>query len=380
MRRFDNPLAAFGDSAPFAGLQSGPPGRLRPLDDFGANPGDLLAKVHIPDGLPARAPLVVVLHGCTQSAADYDRGSGWSALADEQGFALLFPEQQRANNPNLCFNWFRPGDARRSRGEAASIRQMIAHLIGAHDLDDHRVFVTGLSAGGAMTSVMLAAYPEVFAGGAIIAGLPFATANSIPEALDRMRGNGGPDRTELAALVAAASPHSGAWPTLSVWHGTADATVGPANADAIIDQWTALQHLPATPTSIETLDGQRREIWRDSTGREVIERFTIAGFGHGTPLATRGDDSLGTPGAHMIEAGINSTRHIARFWGLLSAARAKAFVRDAVIAQPAPRPVPARKAPIPTLARHLPRVPLPRKLAGVAEVIDKALRSAGLLR
>jgi poly(hydroxyalkanoate) depolymerase family esterase len=116
--------------------------------------------------------LVVALHGCTQTAADYDHGSGWTRLADRYGFAVLFPEQQRANNPNNCFNWFLPSDTRRSHGEAFSIRQMIERVITDHGVDRRRVFVVGLSAGGAMTSAMLATYPDLFAGGAIIAGLP----------------------------------------------------------------------------------------------------------------------------------------------------------------------------------------------------------------
>ena len=92
-------------------------------------------------------------------------------LADLHGFAVLFPEQQRANNANLCFNWFVPEDIRRDSGEALSIRQMIEAMVVAHGLDRSRIFVTGLSAGGAMASAMLATYPEIFAGGAIIAGL-----------------------------------------------------------------------------------------------------------------------------------------------------------------------------------------------------------------
>src|SRR4029453_18745537 len=87
--------------------------RLSDLAAFGSNPGQLRARTYTPDNLSAGAPLVVVLHGCTQTAADYDYGSGWSSLADRYGFALLFPEQQRSNNSNLCFNWFAPGDLRR---------------------------------------------------------------------------------------------------------------------------------------------------------------------------------------------------------------------------------------------------------------------------
>ena len=115
--------------------------------------------------------LVVVLHGCGQTAAGYDFGTGWSTLAKRYGFALLMPEQQGSNNANTCFNWFNQGDVARGRGEAASIRQMIARMVADQKIDLHRIYITGLSAGGAMTSAMLAVYPEVFAGGAIVAGL-----------------------------------------------------------------------------------------------------------------------------------------------------------------------------------------------------------------
>lgn len=374
MRRFQQSFSTFGRLA--GGLQQPGSGRLRPVADLGDNPGELLAWSHVPANLAAGAALVVVLHGCTQDAAAYDRGSGWSALADEQGFALLYPEQQRSNNPNLCFNWFRPGDSRRGRGEAQSIRAMIAHMIERHGLDPKRVFVTGLSAGGAMTSAMLATYPELFAGGAVIAGLPFAVANSVPEALGRMRSAGEIDGAVLGELVAEASSFDGPWPTLSVWHGSADATVSPDNGEAIVEQWRGLHGAPKTPAVRETVDGQQREVWRDSSGRDVIERYVIAGLGHGTPLGTRGSEGNGAAGPHMLEAGINSTRRIASFWELVdvqATAAAKATVSEA-----GPKPAVRREAPV--MARRVSRLLPPAKLSGVAEVIDKALRSAGLLR
>ena len=117
----------------------------------------------VPEHLQRAPALVVVLHGCGQTAAGYDFGAGWSTLAKRYGFALLMPEQQASNNANTCFNWFNPEDTARGSGEACSIRQMIAQMVNDHKIDSQRIFVTGLSAGGAMTSVMLATYPEVFA-------------------------------------------------------------------------------------------------------------------------------------------------------------------------------------------------------------------------
>src|SRR4051794_31909903 len=123
---------------------------------------------HVPDGLPPRSPLVVALHGCTQ-AAEFGDDSGWTGLAGRLRFALLLPQQREANNGDLCFDWFRDRDNRRGQGESASVRAMVGRMVADHGLDPGRVFVAGLSAGGAMAAVMLAAYPEVFAGGAVIA-------------------------------------------------------------------------------------------------------------------------------------------------------------------------------------------------------------------
>lgn len=350
-------------------------GRLTPLGEFGPNPGALAARIHVPEGLAAGAALVVVLHGCTQNAAGYDRGSGWSKLADRHGFAVLFPEQRRANNGNLCFNWYQPADARRGKGEAASIARMIGHMQGKYGLDPERTFINGLSAGGAMTAVMLAAYPELFAGGAIIAGLPFASANSLPEALERMRGQGGPGRSVLAERARAATLHKGPPPPpLSVWHGTRDTIVDPANATAIVDLWRDLHGLGPGAGDSERVGGHRRTMWRDRGGRTVVERFDIEGMGHGTPLDTRavGDGgACGTAGPHMLDVGICSTRMMAESWGLTgnqaAASRPAATLeeRPAVLRAVRTSPPEPRAAP---------------RANGVGAVIEDALRAAGLMR
>ena len=138
--------------------------RLTVLKRFGTNPGSLRANTYIPESFPKNGPLVVVLHGSTQSAESYNDGSGWSTLADECGVALLFPGQKRTNNAVGGFNWFKCGDSHRGGGEPFSIRQMIGQVVDDHDVDPTRVYITGLSSGGAMTSVMLATYPKAFAG------------------------------------------------------------------------------------------------------------------------------------------------------------------------------------------------------------------------
>lgn len=332
--------------------------RLREVEGFGANPGALRGRCYIPADMPDGAPLVVVLHGCTQTAAGYDWGAGWSQLADEQGFALLFPEQRRANNPNLCFNWFSPADAGRGKGEACSIAQMIATMVARHGIDEGRIFVTGLSAGGAMASIMLASYPEIFAGGAIIAGLPHGTAASVGEALSRMRGDGYPSDARLTELVRAASGHDGPWPTISVWQGSADKTVAPSNAERIVAQWAGVHDVDGAAPERSMVDGHSRRVWRDAAGRPVIEAYDIMGMGHGTPLATRGPDGCGTEAPHMLEAGISSTRKIAQFWGLA--------------AQPGRRSVRAAPASRPS--------PVPAASMDVTAIIEGALRKAGLMK
>jgi len=364
-----------------AGVGIDASGRLGTLPEFGSNPGALLARTYIPHQLPAGAPLVVVLHGCTQTASGYDLGSGWSTLAERYGFALLLPEQQRANNANLCFNWFEPGDTQRGKGEALSISQMIEAMIARHGLDRGRVFITGLSAGGAMAAVMLATYPELFAGGAIIAGLPYGVAATIPEAFDRMRAHGLPGEPKLQNLVRSASGHDGPWPTISIWQGSADRTVSPANAAALVTQWRGVHGLRAQPSASELVDGQQRRVWRDADGRDLIEEYSIAGMGHGTPIA---GDGIGRPGPYMLAAGISSTQRIARFWGLAAGGAEKARPDAKTPAAPLPVQEPAMAAgparPEPEPLRVTDWSATPPAATGVRKIIEDALRSAGLMR
>lgn len=349
--------------------------RLSDLQGFGSNPGNLHARVYVPAGLEGPAPLVVVLHGCTQTAAVYDRGSGWSTLADRHRFILLFPEQQRANNPMLCFNWFAPEHSRRGSGEPASIRAMIAAVGALHEVDPARVFVTGLSAGGAMASVMLATYPELFAGGAIIAGVAYGCAADVGQAFECMGGRKRMSGRELGRSVRRASDHGGPWPRVQVWQGSADHTVVPANAEAIVEQWRDVHGLAAEPGRLDRVGGHPRRTWLDAAGRPLVEHYLIAGMAHGVPLDGGGEDPVGVPGAHMLDVGLSSSEHIAAFFGLAPERRER-------LASPgAAKPLPPAASPIPPAApRPTARPVEPAARGGPKDVIEKALRAAGLMR
>jgi poly(hydroxyalkanoate) depolymerase family esterase len=377
------------------------PGTRSPLtevSDFGDNPGGLRMFTFLPPGRPKRPALVVVLHGCGQDARGYDHGAGWSTLARRYGFALLMPQQQEINNANTCFNWFNRDDIARDQGEAASIKRMIDKMVYDHHIHRRRIYITGLSAGGAMTTVMLATYPELFAAGAVIAGLPFGIAGNVREALNGMMISPSRPSRELGDLVRSASRHRGPWPRLSVWHGSADRTVHPGNADEIVKQWLDLHGLPLAAMSEAKVDGYPHQVWWNAEGQTVVESYTISGMAHGTPLGVAdNDERYGTEGAFQIEAGISSSYHIAKFFGLTrrvrqTRAQAEATARNVLsfAASERAKPFPT-VAPVtlqgPDLSTTLwprtataarPKQPTPRRGIDVSGIITRALTAAGL--
>jgi poly(hydroxyalkanoate) depolymerase family esterase len=304
-------------SVPAPPVANASPGEVA---DFGSNPGKLSMFVHHPLRAPdVGAPLIVLLHGCGQTAAAFARDTGWGKLADQLGVPLVLPEQSGDNNRGRCFNWFRSAHVNRDLGEALSIRQMVTAAVDQFGSDPARVFVAGLSAGGAMAAALMAAYPDVFAAGAIIAGLPFGVATTLRDAPYEMHHSTARPPEELGDLVRRASKHTGPWPRLSVWHGSSDRTVNPANADELVKQWLDLHQLPPAPMSEGTVDGYPREVWWNGDGETVVESYTITDMAHGTPLGVADNDQrYGSEGVYLIEAGISSSFHIAKFFGLTS--------------------------------------------------------------
>ncbi|MEW2288185.1 PHB depolymerase family esterase [Streptomyces sp. NPDC047841] len=292
---------------------------LTRVSDFGSNPGALTMYVYRPATLPAHPPVVVALHGCTQSAQVYADNSGLPQLADRDGFLLVLAETGTANNASKCFNWFQTGDNRRGQGEALSVRQMVSQAVTTYGADPQRVYVTGLSAGGAMTAVMLAAYPDVFSAGAVVAGLPYDCArdNSPYTCM-----NPGVDLSPAAwaQRVRDAYPsYGGPWPRAAIWYGDQDTTVAPRNATELRDQWTALHGLSQTPTRTTTIgpDATRQDQYLAADGTVAVEVDRVPGIGHGTPVdpGTGGEQCGSTAAPYFLDS-ICSSRWIARFFGL----------------------------------------------------------------
>lgn len=285
---------------------------------FGSNPGALRMFKYVPAGLPANSPLVVALHGCAQSASSYDAETGWQMLADRWQFALVLPQQQSANNSSGCFNWFESGDTARGQGEALSIKQMVDRMIADHAIAPSRVYVTGLSAGGAMTAAMLAAYPDVFAGGAILSGLPYRCATTQSAAFSCMNPGTNLAPAQWGDRVRAAYPSwTGPWPLVSIWHGDADYTVRPMNLTESMEQWTDVHGIDQVADVSDTVAGYPHRLYKNAAGQPLVETYTITGMGHGTPVDPgTGETQCGVAGAYILDANICSSYYIGRFWGL----------------------------------------------------------------
>ncbi|MFC7309823.1 PHB depolymerase family esterase [Streptomyces monticola] len=310
-------LAAVGAvllPAPSAGAAAS----LEPVTGFGSNPGALKMYRYAPEGLPAGRPVVVVLHGCTQDAAGYGPGSGWTELADRWGFSVVVPEQQSANNASRCFNWFQTGDSSRGQGEASSVAQMVDRQLADASGDAGRVYVTGLSGGGAMAAVMMAAYPDKFAAGGIVAGIPYGCAQAAGSPFVCLSVGATQTPKQWGDRVRAAYPgHTGPWPRLTVVHGSADTTVKPVNMGDLVEQWTDVHGADQRPDVSDTVGGHPHQVFKGPDGSGVVETYSITGMGHGQPVDPgTGAEQCGTAGAYLLDVDLCAAYRLGKGWGL----------------------------------------------------------------
>jgi len=223
-----NNARGISEPAPDLGTNESSDAEFRDLR-FVGSAGAIHYKLFVPAGLGASPPLLVMLHGCTQSPDDFARGTRMNALAREHGYVVAYPAQAKSKNASKCWNWFRSHDQQRGQGEPAIIAELTRHLAKAYRLDDRRVYVAGLSAGGAMAAVLASTYPDVYAAIGVHSGLPIGAAHDLPSA--------------FAAMRQGASARAGSVPSMSidrvpaiVFHGDRDTVVHPCNGAAVVAQ------------------------------------------------------------------------------------------------------------------------------------------------
>jgi len=252
-------------------------------------------KLFIPAGAnSAPMPLVVMLHGCTQNPDDFAAGTRMNALAQSQGFLVLYPAQSKNANPHGCWNWFKHTHQTRDRGEPALIAGMVRQVMAAHPVDPKRVYVAGLSAGGAMAAILGETHPDLFAAVGVHSGLAAGAAQDLPSAMAAMK-NG---------QAAQRGPGSGK-PTI-VFHGDADPTVNIRNARNVVS--ASVGAAPGVDSS--RVAGSRsatREVFKSSDGRVVAELWVV----HGAQHAWSG----GGQGSYTDPSGPDASAEMLRFFG-----------------------------------------------------------------
>ncbi len=305
------------------GLDSAPSVPLVEIPRFGSNPGHLQMFTYVPRAIRSTAPLVVAMHGCAQNAQDFADHSGWPLIADRLGFRMVFPQQRITNNPFRCFNWFLSANSRRGSGEALSIKQMVDRMKADYGVDANRVFVTGLSAGGSMTSIMLATYPEVFAGGAIMAGTPYGCAKKLTESLTCLQPGVEKTPQEWGDIVRNASTGTHTWPSVSIWQGSADHLVAPRNASEEVKQWTNVHGVAQIPSASNTVSNASHQIFTNASGKQVVELYSINNMGHGQAINPGAQSQhCGNAEPFFLNVGICSAYYVSKFWGLADEASA----------------------------------------------------------
>lgn len=266
-------------------------------------------KLYLPSGYHGQAlPLVVMLHGCTQNPDDFAAGTDMNRLAEEQQFCVLYPAQPMTANRSKCWNWFKAEDQQREGGEPAILAGMTRQIIDTYELDASRVYVAGLSAGGAMATTLAMTYPDLYAAVGVHSGLPHGVAQSLPDALGAMQGGTGPLGD---GGMSRASEWSSEVPAI-IFHGDHDTTVHPSNADRVAAQYAASRRAGETPRpgsarvtveqgKVASGHGYTRTTHHDAKGEPRLEQWRVTGAGHawaggsakGSYTDPRGPDASG---------------------------------------------------------------------------------------
>ena len=278
---------------------------------FSNQAGSRTYKLYVPSqyrGQPL--PLIVMLHGCTQSPDDFAAGTRMNLRAEQHNCFVVYPEQAASANISKCWNWFRPGDQIRGQGEPALIAGMTRQVMSDYSVDEERVYAAGLSAGAAAAAVLAAAYPDLYAAIGVHSGLACGVASDVPSAFAAMRRSGSMARRRSGANGSGRREYSRIVPAI-VFHGDQDTTVHPNNGDQVIAQ---LKEALANDTSITIEDGRvpggrtyTRTVHRDAADHSIFEQWLV----HGATHAWSG----GSPaGSYTDPQGPDATREMLRFF------------------------------------------------------------------
>ena len=268
---------------------------------------------YIPLNRDARAlPLVVMLHGCEQNPDDFAAATRMNALADEYGFIVVYPSQADSANVSKCWNWFQTAHQQRDRGEPSLVVGITRQVLAEYAGDSRRVYVAGLSAGGAMAAVMGTTYPDVYAAVGVHSGLAYAAASDVPSAFAAMRGAG----SRRARLESRPAASARAVPTI-VFHGDQDATVHPINGDELIAR---ASHAATAAPEAEFSERERtvehgtaggraytRTVYRNAGGTLMMEQWLV----HGAAHAWSGGSAKGS---FSDPSGPDASREMLRFF------------------------------------------------------------------
>jgi poly(hydroxyalkanoate) depolymerase family esterase len=262
-------------------------------------------KLYVPSGYSDElSPLIVMLHGCTQDADDFSAGTRMNALAERHDFLVAYPIQPQRANPSKCWSWFKPGDQQRERGEPSLIAGITRNVMASHSIDPTRVYVAGLSAGGAMAAVMIHTYPELYAAAGIHSGLPYRCAHDLPSALRAMKGG---NRARHEPFGERNDGRNVPKRPLIVFHGDADATVHPSNGSELVREFG----ISSSPTTEErhSQAGQRACTRRRLTAVNGVDaEYWII---HGAPHAWGGGSNRGS---YTDASGPDASAEMVRFF------------------------------------------------------------------
>jgi poly(hydroxyalkanoate) depolymerase family esterase len=319
-------LAACGRSAPLSAQSAGALAVSGPAwtwESVSTPFGSRNYRLYRPASLGPRAaaPLVLMLHGCTQNADDFAAGTRMNELAEEKGFLVAYPEQPSSANANRCWNWFEPAHQARAAGEPAILAAIVGAVTSRHNVKANHVYTAGISAGGAMAVILGATYPDLFAAIGVHSGIEYKGGTSLASGLAAMS-LGGPDPDAQGVLAfQAMGPFSRPLPVIA-FHGSLDLTVAPVNGEQVIAQWAQTDDLAddgrdngsvdsvadvATAGQVEGGHAFSRRTYNDSSARALLELWMVDGMRHAW--------SGGSPdGSYTDAQGPDASREIWRFF------------------------------------------------------------------